>query len=239
MLPLILSLLSPLLLLLLLPRPVTPLAYTVTGTKNGLPIDASAIELVAFPSERSGGLAALDLLTLTRRTQAPAAAPSPGAAVLDNNAWCGPVLTTPATNAVTAVHAYFQVPTPTLRPGVAAPQYVGEWVGIDGMSYSAALLQAGAAQAVGVFLFLFFLTFFFFPFLFFFPFCFGVGDVLIRDLQHRSTPTVPLPTGCGGSGTRRALLLCPPFPVRCLTLPLRPCCFSFAHSFLLPCPYLK
>lgn len=62
--------------------------------------------------------------------------------------WCGASSSSVTTNKITNVQGYFQVPTPTLRAGQGSPQYVGAWIGIDGATWTSALLQAGTASAV-------------------------------------------------------------------------------------------
>ncbi|KAH8690098.1 putative aspergillopepsin-2 precursor [Talaromyces proteolyticus] len=58
--------------------------------------------------------------------------------------WAGAVLTAPPSGTTfTSVTAQFTVPTPKLPSGATADSSASAWVGIDGDTYSAAILQTG------------------------------------------------------------------------------------------------
>jgi hypothetical protein len=126
---------------------VAELTYTVTGTHNGKPVKPSdivferkapslyrlntTVESQPKPKDRGG-------------RRAKRANP-----VYTSSNWCGAVQHSPSTNKITSVHAYFQVPTLSQRPGVTSfPQYVAAWVGIDGATWGSALLQSGVTSQV-------------------------------------------------------------------------------------------
>lgn len=122
------------------------LTYTVTGIQNGKPIKAS--DIVFQQVEPT-----LHRLNTTIQSQ-----PKPkdrGGRVKRTNPvyyssnWCGAVQHSVSTNKITSVHAYFQVPTLSQRTGVTTfPQYVATWVGIDGATWTSALLQSGVTSQV-------------------------------------------------------------------------------------------
>ncbi len=122
--------------------------YNVTATHKGQPIAAAAIKLDPFEPT---------LNPLNRTTLPPVKPPtkpgskarkqrrSIGTAYSSN--WCGAVLhsTGPL---ITQAHAIFTAPELSARSGVSSyPQYVGEWVGIDGLTHPV-ILQAGVAHSV-------------------------------------------------------------------------------------------
>ncbi|KAK3381953.1 concanavalin A-like lectin/glucanase domain-containing protein [Podospora didyma] len=58
--------------------------------------------------------------------------------------WCGSVNHTPSSNQIKVIHAYFQHPACTKRPGVTTyPQAAAAWTGIDGDIWTSSLLQSG------------------------------------------------------------------------------------------------
>lgn len=57
--------------------------------------------------------------------------------------WCGSVKHTTTTKQIKLIHAYFQHPTCTKRAGQTYPQATAQWAGIDGDTWSGALLQSG------------------------------------------------------------------------------------------------
>lgn len=125
------------------------LTYTVTGTHRAKPIRASDI---VFESKEPS----LYRLNATIERQ-----PNPKhrgnrrvkrtSPVIYSGNWCGAVQHSDSTNKITSVHAYFQVPTLSQRPGIATyPQYVATWVGIDGVTWGTALLQSGITAQVSI-----------------------------------------------------------------------------------------
>ncbi|KAH6842623.1 concanavalin A-like lectin/glucanase domain-containing protein [Chaetomium sp. MPI-CAGE-AT-0009] len=112
------------------------LTFTVSATRNGVPIPKSEIKLEPFEFGRSrmGHNKAPQAHRKTRRSNPTA-----------NSAnWCGSVNTTPSTDQIQVIHGLFQHPTCSQRSGVTTyPQAAANWVGIDGDSWTSALLQAG------------------------------------------------------------------------------------------------
>jgi hypothetical protein len=117
------------------------LTFTVEATRNGVPIPKSEIRLVPFEFGRSrmGHATPPNVHRKTRRANPTA-----------NSAnWCGSVNTTPSTNQIQVIHGTFQHPTCSLRSGMTQfPQAAANWVGIDGDTYTSALLQAGTVCKV-------------------------------------------------------------------------------------------
>jgi hypothetical protein len=122
-------------------KALAELTFTVEATRNGVPIPQSEIRLVPFEFGRSrmGHATPPEVHRKTRRSNPTA-----------NSAnWCGSVNTTPSTNQIKVIHGTFQHPTCSLRSGMTTfPQAAANWVGIDGDSYTAALLQAGTVCKV-------------------------------------------------------------------------------------------
>lgn len=125
---------------------LSELTYTVTATKDGKPIQDSDIvfEPVA-PSLRR-------LTTLssepTKRNAMSRRVRRTNPTYYSSN-WCGAVQHSASTNQITSVQAYFQVPTLSQRSGdTSFPQYVSTWVGIDGATWTTALLQSGITSEV-------------------------------------------------------------------------------------------
>lgn len=139
------------LLLLAVRTTLAGLTYTITGTQDGKTINPSDIKLEQFPPT-------LHRLNVTANTQPVPPTRERGRnrqakrgtnAVYYSSNWCGVVQHSPSSNAITNVHAYFQVPTLSPRPGVTSfPQYVATWVGIDGATWGSALLQSGVTSQV-------------------------------------------------------------------------------------------
>ncbi|KAK4150641.1 concanavalin A-like lectin/glucanase domain-containing protein [Chaetomidium leptoderma] len=111
------------------------ITFTVTATKHGVPIPQSEIKLEPFEFGRSrmGHVKPPQAHRKTRRANPTASSAN----------WCGSVNTTPSTNQIKVIHGTFQHPTCTLRSGSSFPQAAANWVGIDGDSWTSALLQAG------------------------------------------------------------------------------------------------
>ena len=118
------------------------LTFTVTATRKGVAVPKSEIKLEPFEFGRSRIGHATQVGSANRRirrsnTQANSAN------------WCGSVNTTPSTNPIKVIHAAFQHPACTKRTGVNTyPQAAANWVGIDGDSYTSALLQSGTVCKV-------------------------------------------------------------------------------------------
>lgn len=62
--------------------------------------------------------------------------------------WCGASQHTPTNDRFMSVSGLFTVPSLSLRPATATPQFVASWVGIDGANCATALVQAGATTEV-------------------------------------------------------------------------------------------
>ncbi|OIW24719.1 concanavalin A-like lectin/glucanase [Coniochaeta ligniaria NRRL 30616] len=123
---------------------LSELTYTVTATKNGTPVQDSDIVLERVEPS---------LHRLNTTLTGPAKLKDRGRRAKRTNPtyyssnWCGAVQHSVSTNKITSVHAYFQVPTLSQRPGVTSfPQYVATWVGIDGATWGSALLQSGVTS---------------------------------------------------------------------------------------------
>lgn len=130
---------------LVAPRALAELTFTVTATRNGVPIPKSEIKLVPFDFGRSrtGNALWVDSLPAahrkTRRTNPTA----------NSGNWCGSVTNAPSNKQIKLIHGTFQHPTCSKRNGVTSyPQATAAWVGIDGDTYKTALLQAGTVCKV-------------------------------------------------------------------------------------------
>ncbi|KAK4100576.1 concanavalin A-like lectin/glucanase [Parathielavia hyrcaniae] len=121
------------------------MTFTVEATKKGVPIPQSEIKIVPSAFGRS------------RKGHGPPP-PQPGhgahrktrrANPTANSAnWCGSVNTTPSNDQITVIHGSFTHPGCTKRTGQSYPQAAASWVGIDGDSWTSALLQAGTVCIV-------------------------------------------------------------------------------------------
>ena len=118
------------------------LSFTVTATRKGVPVPKSEIKLEPFEFGRSRIGHATQVGSPNRRTRR--------SNTQANSAnWCGSVNTTPSTNQIKVIHAAFQHPACTKRTGVNTyPQAAANWIGIDGDSYTSALLQSGTVCKV-------------------------------------------------------------------------------------------
>jgi hypothetical protein len=120
------------------------LNFTVTATRNGVPIPESEIRLEPFEFGRSrmGHSVPPKAHRKTRRANPTASSAN----------WCGSVNTvpsSPSSSQIKVIHGVFQHPTCTQRAGVTTyPQAAANWVGIDGDSWLSALLQAGTVCKV-------------------------------------------------------------------------------------------
>lgn len=121
------------------------ITYTVTAIHKGKPVKPSDIVLQRIePGRHQLTTAARQPKPKSRGGNARRSNPT----VYSTN-WCGAVQHSPSTNPITSVHAFFQVPTLSQRAGVTSfPQYVAPWVGIDGATWSTALLQSGTTSSV-------------------------------------------------------------------------------------------
>ncbi len=125
-------------------------SYTVEATHKGQPVDPSAIKLEPFDPK-------LNSINETVHPPPPTGPPPrPGKARKNRRAlnsstsanWSGAVVQTTSTDLIHEVHGYFQAPTLSLRSGVTSyPQWVGEWIGIDGY-HNGVILQAGLGHTV-------------------------------------------------------------------------------------------
>jgi hypothetical protein len=135
----------------------------ITALQNGKVVDPSQIKLEEYaPSVHrlnrttSGGISPPKLPTKfkgrdSKHERRQDISPNPDRrSIIYSADWCGAHSATTTSNKITNVQGYFQVPSPTLRPNTAQPQYVGAWIGLDGYTWSSALLQAGTASAVSL-----------------------------------------------------------------------------------------
>jgi len=118
--------------------------FTVTASHNGVPIPESEIELKPFepgsaPWHTEEDSSSQSGPTMRHRMKSKRANP-----IAYSNNWCGSVRKTTGTNKIKKLHAYFQHPGCSKRTGVTQyPQATAVWGGIDGDSWTSALLQAG------------------------------------------------------------------------------------------------
>ncbi len=124
---------------LLVSSVVAEFTYTATVLQDGQEVDASE---------------ALEFLSVSPRTRLPnsnAAPPPPGGPSKRENLnaeWCGASQRAPLGDSISSVFAYFSVPDLTLRAGQGTPQYASSWVGIDGLTCTSVLLQAGVSTQI-------------------------------------------------------------------------------------------
>ena len=123
------------------------LTYTVTATKDGVTLPESHISFEQFePSLYRLNTTSADPAKPRDRGRRVKRVPN---SIYYSSNWCGAVQHSAQTNKITSVHAYFQVPTLSPRPGVTSfPQYTATWVGIDGATSGSALLQSGITSTV-------------------------------------------------------------------------------------------
>lgn len=116
--------------------------YSVTASHGGKPVKPSDIVLERV----SPGSHQLNR-TLSRPKPKPRGGHEKRSnGIMFSSNWCGAIQNSPATNPITTVKGYFQVPTVTQRTGLTSfPQMVAPWVGIDGATYPNAILQSGIA----------------------------------------------------------------------------------------------
>ncbi|KAK3492689.1 concanavalin A-like lectin/glucanase domain-containing protein [Neurospora hispaniola] len=119
--------------------------FTSTVEHNGVPVPQSETDLKPFEPGTLGRVRSrtyddsgpkIETTTLRRvkRTNPTA----------NSNNWCGSVQSTTSSNQIKLIHGTFQHPSCTQRPGVTQyPQAAAAWIGIDGDSWTSALLQAG------------------------------------------------------------------------------------------------
>jgi hypothetical protein len=120
------------------------LTFTVEATRDGVPIPQSEIKIEPFEFGRS------------RNNRGPPSPPPRGHqkvrranAKVNSANWCGSVNYTPSSNQIKSVHGVFQHPQCSKRNGVNTyPQAAAPWVGIDGETWTSALLQSGTVCKV-------------------------------------------------------------------------------------------
>ncbi|KAK3942630.1 concanavalin A-like lectin/glucanase domain-containing protein [Diplogelasinospora grovesii] len=122
-------------------------SYTIEATHNGVPIPQDQIKLEAHEPTT-------DILNRTWAPSPPSSKPPSRTGKRSNPVsisanWCGAVKHTNSSNQIKIVHGYFQHPTCSLRSGVTSyPQYAAPWVGIDGDTWTSAILQSGTVCTV-------------------------------------------------------------------------------------------
>ncbi|KAK4133749.1 concanavalin A-like lectin/glucanase [Trichocladium antarcticum] len=119
------------------------LTFTVSATRNGVPIPQSEIKLVPFESghSRMGPDRATPVPPHRKTRRANPTAVSAN--------WCGSVNKAPSGKQIKLIHGVFQHPTCTVRSGVTTyPQAAAAWAGIDGDTWTSALLQSGTVCKV-------------------------------------------------------------------------------------------
>ncbi|KAL2198130.1 concanavalin A-like lectin/glucanase domain-containing protein, partial [Corynascus similis CBS 632.67] len=119
----------------LVAQQVSALTFTVEATRHGVPIPPSEIKLEPFVPGRTrmGHAMPPQGRPKTRRDNVQ----------VDSANWCGSVNRAPSSSEIQLAHGTFQHPTCSVRYGQTYPQASANWVGIDGDSYTSALLQAG------------------------------------------------------------------------------------------------
>jgi hypothetical protein len=122
-------------------------SYAIEATHNGVPIPQDQIKLEAHEPTT-------DILNRTWAPSPPSSKPPSRTGKRSNPVsisanWCGAVKHTNSSNQIKIVHGYFQHPTCSLRSGVTSyPQYAAPWVGIDGDTWTSAILQSGTVCTV-------------------------------------------------------------------------------------------
>ncbi|KAK3401789.1 concanavalin A-like lectin/glucanase domain-containing protein [Sordaria brevicollis] len=119
--------------------------FTSSAKHNGVPVPQSEIRLEPFEPGTLGHIRSRSVddadINIGATTLRRVKRTNPTAT---SNNWCGSVRTTTSTNQIKLIHGSFQHPTCTKRPGVTQyPQAAAAWIGIDGDSWTSALLQAG------------------------------------------------------------------------------------------------
>ena len=132
---------------LVLHQALAEFTFKASATKNGVPIPDSEIKFVPYQFGRSppgkGAPPGNPKHRMTRRANVQVSSAN----------WCGSVNTTPSTNKIKYIEAYWQHPTCTKRTGQIYPQAVAAWTGIDGDTATTSILQAGTVCKVCFFMF--------------------------------------------------------------------------------------
>lgn len=123
---------------------LTELTYTISATVKGVPIPRSQIKLVPYEFGRSRLGQATERAVPQPHRKTRRANPTANSAN-----WCGSVNKPPSGKQIKLIHGTFQHPACSKRTGVTTyPQAAASWVGIDGDSWTSALLQAGTVCKV-------------------------------------------------------------------------------------------
>ncbi|KAK5651378.1 hypothetical protein OQA88_12535 [Cercophora sp. LCS_1] len=118
------------------------LKIKVEATYKGKPIPESEIKMV--PIEAKSNPSSTTRLTPLKAAEAESAVKKRANPTSSSANWCGSVNRATNANQIKLIHSYFNHPTCTKRTGVTTyPQAVAAWAGIDGDSWTSALLQAG------------------------------------------------------------------------------------------------
>jgi len=117
--------------------------FKVEGTYKGKPIPQSEIKLKAFDAKLTPSTTKLRPAEKDKAEADPIVRKRSNPTSLSAN-WCGSVNHATSANQIKLIHSYFQHPACTKRTGVTQyPQAVAAWAGIDGDTWSSALLQSG------------------------------------------------------------------------------------------------
>ncbi|KAK4201526.1 concanavalin A-like lectin/glucanase domain-containing protein [Triangularia verruculosa] len=121
---------------LLLSSFATALQYEVSGTRKGVPIPKEQIKFAPYQFGRSKNNNPRAEVPKSMRIKR-------GNPTSSSANWCGAVNHTPTSNKIKSIHAFWQVPGCTKRTGHTYPQGAAVWTGIDGNTWTSALLQSG------------------------------------------------------------------------------------------------
>ncbi|KAK0644555.1 concanavalin A-like lectin/glucanase domain-containing protein [Cercophora newfieldiana] len=121
---------------------VAEFTFKVEATFKGKPVPQSEIKLVAIDRKQSPA-STTKLLPDKAKAEADPAVKKRANPTATSANWCGSINHATTLNQIKLIHTYFQHPTCTIRSGQSYPQAVAAWAGIDGDSWTSALLQSG------------------------------------------------------------------------------------------------
>ena len=121
------------------------LKFIVEATHKGKPIPKSEIKLVPIAIDKARST------TRISPTKNPMRKEKRANPTATSGNWCGSVNHATSADPIKVIHAYYQHPDCTKRTGVTQyPQAAAAWAGIDGDSWTSALLQSGTSCQVGL-----------------------------------------------------------------------------------------